>query len=223
MGRFVDLKGQKFGRLTAIEYMGQKCHSSLWRCRCDCGNESIVFGGNLKKGNTSSCGCLFNEMFEMHGLKDTRLYRVWANIKARCYYEKCIDYKDYGGRGITMCDEWKNSFLSFYNWSYSTGYDENAPKWQCTIERIDVNGNYEPSNCKWVTIKEQANNKTNNVYITYKGETKTLPIWAEELDLPYKTLYNRLKRLNWSVEETFERPIGNNGGSRKVLHNKATY
>lgn len=223
MGKFVNLEGNRYGRLVAKEYVGIKNHNSLWLCKCDCGNESIVYYSNLIRGTTKSCGCIFNERNEMHGMKNTRLYRVWANIKARCYYEKCIDYKDYGARGIVMCDEWKNSFLAFHDWAYANGYDENAPKWQCTIERIDVNGNYEPSNCKWATIKEQANNKTNNVYITYKGETKTLPIWAEELDLPYKTLYSRLKYRKWSVEEAFERPIGNNGGSRKVIHNKGTY
>ena len=223
MGKFIDLTGKRYGRLVVKEFLGFKNHSSLWLCECDCGNTSVVYYSNLKRDNTKSCGCIFKEKNEMHGLIDTRLYRIWANIKARCYYKKSVDYKDYGNRGIEMCDEWKNSFFSFYNWAISTGYDENLPKWECTIDRIDVNGNYEPSNCKWATIKEQANNKTNNIYITYKGETKTLPIWAEELDLPYKTLYNRLKRLNWSIEETFERPIGNNGGKRKVLHNKGTY
>lgn len=223
MGAFIDLTGNKYGRLTVKKYIGHKNKNSLWLCKCDCGNESVVLSGNLTRNNTKSCGCLFNEMFEMHGMKNTRLYRIWANIKARCYYEKSIDYKDYGFRGIKMCDEWKNSFLAFYKWAHENGYDENASKWQCTIDRIDVNGNYEPSNCKWATIKEQANNKTNNVYVTYKGVTKTLAIWAEELDLPYKTLYARICTRHWSVEEAFERPIGNNGGSRKVLHNKGTY
>lgn len=223
MGKFVNLEGNRYGRLVAKEFIGNKKHNSLWLCKCDCGNERVVYYSNLIRGNTKSCGCIFNEKYEIHGMKNTKLYRVWANIKARCYYEKCIDYKDYGARGIAMCDKWKNSFIAFHNWAYANGYDENAPKWQCTIERTDVNGNYEPSNCSWVTIKEQANNKTNNVYITYKGETKTLAIWAEELDLPYKTLYSRLKYRKWSVEDAFEKQIGNNGGSRKVLHNKGTY
>ena len=178
---------------------------------------------NLIRGNTKSCGCIFNERNEMHGLINTRLYRIWANIKARCYYKKCVDYNDYGGRGITMCDEWKNSFKSFHDWAFDNGYDEKADKWKCTIDRIDVNGNYEPSNCRWATIKEQANNKTNSLNITYKGETKTLAQWAEELDLPYKTLYARIHSYHWDVIEAFERPIGNNGGSKKVFHNKGTY
>lgn len=223
MGKHIDLTGKRYGRLEAKEFLGTKNHNSLWKCKCDCGNESIVCYSNLVRGNTKSCGCIFSEKNEMHGLKNTRLYRVWANIKARCYYPKCVDYKDYGARGIIMCDEWKRSFLSFHKWAISNGYNENAPKWQCTIERKNVNGNYEPSNCEWVTIKEQANNKTNNAYITYKGETKTLAIWAEELDLPYKTLYARIFTYHWDVKEAFERPIGNNGGSRKVLHNKGTY
>ena len=223
MSKFVDLTNKRYGKLVAKEFVGIKNNNSLWKCKCDCGNESIVYYSNLVRNHTKSCGCIFYNRNEFHGLKDTRLYRVWANIKARCYYKKCNDYNDYGGRGISMCEEWKNSFLCFYKWAYKNGYNEKAEKWQCTIERIDVNGNYEPSNCKWVTIKEQANNKTNNFKVTYKGETKTLAMWAEELDLPYKTLYSRLKYRNWSIEEAFEKPIGNNGGSKKLYHNKGTY
>lgn len=223
MSKRVDLTGKRFGRLVAVEFLEVRKGNSVWKCKCDCGNESEVCYSNLVRGNTRSCGCIFNEKFEMHGLKDTRLYRVWANIKARCYYKKDVDYPDYGGRGIIMCEEWKNGFQTFYDWAMANGYDENAEKWQCTIERIDVNGNYEPSNCKWATIKEQANNKTNSFNITYKGETKTLAQWAEDLDLPYKTLYARIHCRHWDIEEAFERPIANNGGKRKVYHNKGTY
>lgn len=223
MSKRVDITGKRFGRLVATKFLEYRKGNSVWRCKCDCGNESNVCYSNLINGNTKSCGCIFNEIFEMHGLTDTRLYTVWANIKARCYYKKDIDYQDYGGRGIIMCEEWRNSFQTFYDWAMENGYDENAEKWQCTIERIDVNGNYEPSNCKWATIKEQANNKTNNFNITYKGETKTLAQWAEDLDLPYKTLYARIHCYHWDIEEAFERPIGNNGGARKVVHNKGTY
>ena len=214
-----DLAGQRFGNLVAINYVGKKSNNILWHCKCDCGNETDVHYGNLISGHTKSCGC----SREKHGMKNTRLYRIWANMKARCYYKKCVDYKDYGQRGIRVCDTWKNSFVAFNKWAFENGYDENLGKWECTIERINVNGNYEPSNCKWVTIKEQANNKTNNVFITYKGETKTLPMWAEILDLPYKTIYSRIKYRKWSVEDAFETPIGNNGGKRKVCHYKGTY
>lgn len=224
MSKFKDLTGQRFGKLVVIERYGSHKGHSQWKCKCDCGNYSIVTTGNLNSGHSKTCGCSYYESKNIkHGLRHTRLYGVWLNIKRRCYLETKPDYERYGGRGIKMCDDWKNDFASFYEWAYKNGYDENASYMECTLDRINTDKDYSPDNCRWVSNKVQQNNKRNNIILSYKGETKTLSIWAEELDLPYKTLYSRLKYRKWSVEEAFERPIGNNGGTRRVLHNKGTH
>lgn len=129
-----------------------------------------------------------------HGKSNTRLYRIWSNMKDRCYNPNCRNYKHYGGRGIVMCDEWRHDFSAFYEWSMATGYDETAPRGQFTIERNDNNGPYSPDNCRWATIKEQENNKRSNRLVTINGVTKTLSQWCEELNANYRTeLYHQVK------------------------------
>ena len=138
-----------------------------------------------------------------HGLTNSRLYRVWKNIRTRCYNKKSNFYKYYGGKGIILCDEWKNDFKSFHDWAYANGYDENAEYMKCTIDRIDLNGYYEPSNCRWVTSKEQARNRTSNRLIEYNGEKLTLIEWAERLNMHYDKLRHRLD-VGWNVKDAFE-------------------
>ena len=162
--RAIDLTGQRFGRYTVLERAGSDTYrASMWHCRCDCGTERIVRGKNLKSGAIVSCGCyqraVVKDMFTTHNGSKTRLYFVWDGMIGRCYRKKSAHYKDYGGRGITICDEWRHSFETFRDWAMANGYDETAPRGQCTIDRIDANGNYEPSNCRWVTQKEQNGNK----------------------------------------------------------------
>ena len=163
-----DLTGQKFGRLTAIEFRGtNKSGNALWLCKCDCGNETVVRGGSLKNGHTKSCGCLKSEldskkmkkMLTKHGLFNHRLYGVWSSMKERCYNPKGAEYLAYGGRGIDVCDEWKDDFKAFYDWAISHGYDENAPRGQCTIDRINNDKGYNPENCRWVPMLVQASNR----------------------------------------------------------------
>ena len=201
MSQFQDLTRQKFGRLTVIKRVENKNKQTYWLCRCECGNEKEVNAGNLKSGNVRSCGCLRHETVTKHGLRNTRLNQIWRGIKKRCYNSRSYSYYLYGGRGITMCDEWRNDFLLFYNWAINNGYSDSL-----SIDRIDVNGNYEPNNCRWATAKEQANNMRVNRLLTYKGQTYTMSEWCNILNMKYVTLFGRLQR-GWSIEKAFITPI----------------
>ena len=209
MGKPILLtKGMRFGKLTVLEFSHRKKRSNgyyrnYWLCKCDCGNEKIIEESHIKSGHTKSCGCLNIEKFKNfnHGKSNTRLYKIYNDIKKRCLNKNCKNYKDYGGRGITMCDEWLNDFMNFYNWSMENGYKENL-----TIDRIDVNGNYEPSNCRWVTMKIQQNNKTNNHLITYNNKIQNIMLWCMELNLDYYTILQRIKKLKWDIDRVFLTP-----------------
>lgn len=198
-------EGQKFGKLTIIEYHhtekrtypSRTINYEYYKCRCDCGNEILACKQNLKRGDTRSCGCLQREHIRnlnlMHGLGHTRLHNTLYLMLQRCYNKNNLSYKYYGGRGIKICDEWRYDFVNFYNWAMNNGYEDNL-----TIERIDTNGNYEPSNCKWITIQEQQRNKRSNLLLTYKNQTKCLAEWAEEKGLHYSALFHRIKK-GWDV------------------------
>lgn len=181
----------------------------MWLCQCDCGNEVTVSGNRLRSGNTKSCGCLRRELvskrFKTHGAGKTRLYRIWRGMRQRCNNPKHKYYKNYGGRGILVCSEW-DSFEAFHDWADCNGYDESAPSGNCTLDRIDSDGNYCPVNCRFVSMKEQQNNKTNNLNITIDGQTKTLSEWVEEYGINYFTVYNRLER-GWDPELAVTTPV----------------
>lgn len=187
-----DMSGLKFGRLTVIEFVGyDKYRSAQWKCKCDCGNEVIVDGRCLRRSNTKSCGCLNKDSHithpnhKIHGMSGTRIYRIWKAMKARCSNQNDVLY---GGRGIIVCDEWK-SFVPFYKWAIKNGYDENK-----SIDRINVNGNYSPDNCRWSLISEQANNKRNNKRITINGETYNALEWSKITGVSYQTIWKRMKK-----------------------------
>lgn len=201
--RRIDLSGRRFGHLTAISFnRSNEAGTTLWDCVCDCGNKIIVSYNNLISGNTSSCGC----WHEKHGETYTRLYKCWSDMKARCYYKNDYNYKNYGGRGISVSDIWRNSFLAFRNWALSNGYNDNL-----TIDRIDVNGNYTPENCRWIPISEQQSNKRTNVFIEYNGESLTLKQiakkYAEPKGISYKTFWYRLCVAKWDLERCLTQPV----------------
>lgn len=201
---FEDLTGRKFGRLTVLEFHGKdKDRRIQWKCLCECGNETIVTGKRLRNGDTKSCGCLHKEKFThiTHGKRQTRLYSIWRNMLNRCEYKSHIEYSRYGGRGIKVCDEWKD-FLTFYNWAITHGYADDL-----TIEREDVNGNYEPSNCKWATSREQSRNTRRNRILEYNGKKQCVADWEEETGISRSLIQQRIDKLGWSVEKTLTTPV----------------
>lgn len=167
--KLIDLSGQRFHRLTVLRRSEHNTNGGKpkWVCQCDCGNITEVGGSELKSGNTKSCGCWNSESARnrrlTHGMKRTRLYYVWNSMKDRCYNPNNKRYKDYGGRGIRVCDEWLHDFMAFHDWAIETGYDENAPFGQYTLDRANNDEGYYPFNCVWSTISEQNRNKRNVV------------------------------------------------------------
>ena len=212
--KFNDLTNKKFGRLTAINNVYSKNGNMQWLCKCDCGNIIIVDNQSLKRGITKSCGCLAKEIATIthtkHNMSKTRLNSVWDSMKQRCNNPNNSQYRNYGARGIKVCEKWndkQNGFINFYNWAMANGYDENAKFQQCTLDRIDNNGNYEPNNCRWITIKEQSNNRRTNHYITYNNKTHTIAEWSEILNINRYTLYDRINKYNMSIEKAFTKTI----------------
>ena len=211
MNIIYDLAGKKFGRLTAIEYIrGDGKHIGGWICKCDCGNETVVRSHCLRSGRIQSCGCwhkeLMADMKTTHGGSKERLYVVWQDMLRRCERESSDSYDDYGGRGIKVCDSW-HDYLAFKKWMLENGYDESARKGESTIDRIDVNGDYCPENCRVVSMSVQNNNRTDNHTITFCGETKTLAMWAREKGIKPGTLLYRINSKNWTIDEALNAPL----------------
>jgi hypothetical protein len=191
--RLIEMKGKKFGHLTVIDRADNHITKSgrevvMYKCLCDCGNIKNIQGNYLRSGHTKSCGCQNRKVFYEN---QSRLREIWSGMNDRCFNPKCTRYKYYGGRGITVCEEWrgKKGAENFRDWAMANGYSDDL-----TIDRIDVNGNYEPSNCRWATLKEQMNNRRSSVYITYKNETHTISEWADITKIPDYKLRYRYRR-----------------------------
>ncbi|KJW12855.1 hypothetical protein [Levilactobacillus spicheri] len=210
-----DIVGQKFGLLTVIAFdhreihvrpNGKKTYRIYWKCRCECGSVVVRRRDALNNpGHVVSCGCYrtqVNKTFmeqhnpkASHGLSQTRIYKIYYKMRERCYDKNYPQFDLYGGRGIRICSEWLDDFRNFYDWSISHGYSEDK-----SIDRIDFNGNYEPKNCRWADVYQQADNKRNNIVLTHDGITMTMPEWARKIGLPYSTLADR-RRKGKTVEE----------------------
>ena len=197
---FDDITGNRYGNLVVLGFVRKTKYSRIWLCRCDCGNKKEIKEGYLKSG-TPSCGCLSRKALKTtanktHGMSKTRLYTEWKSAIQRCkksYHNSNLYYD----RGITVCEEWLNSFESFRDWALDNNYDDTL-----TLDRIDNNKGYSPDNCRWVTMKEQQNNRRNNVLFTINGETKTMKQWSEYFNIPYGTVKAR-HRKNKPIDELF--------------------
>ena len=200
---FLDLKGQRFGRLTVIGLYDTKNGKSRWLCKCDCGNSCTPTTSNLRSGTSTSCGCVRNERIAKlnlrHGEYNSPLYKKWRQMINRCKPEY-IEAKSYFYRGIGVCNEWKD-FLNFRTWALLNGYQNGY-----SLERKDVNKGYLPENCCWIPLKEQARNKQNTFWIEYRGEKKSLIEWCELLHLKYSKIYKRIHYRHWDIERAFTTP-----------------
>ena len=203
MSKLIDIVGEKYNMLTVVERLpNDHSNSTVWLCKCDCGNYTKVRGKNLKNGAVKSCGCLTKIPYtKTHGKSKTRIYNTWAAMKSRCLNPKDHSYFRYGGRGICVCEEWINSFESFYDWSMKNGYTDSM-----TIERKDNDGNYCPGNYRWATQKEQCRNRSTNAVFEYMGEKHILTEWCEILNLEYKLVHNRIRKHGWSFERAISTP-----------------
>lgn len=208
------VQGDSINFLTMVsdKYLASDGKVYKAKFRCKCGNTKEIVINDVIRGHTRSCGCIQRNYAKMrsskHGETYTRLYGIWCSMKGRCSNSNKLDYARYGGRGISVCKDW-NSFDNFRDWAINNGYSDNL-----TIDRIDVNKGYSPNNCRWATTKQQSRNKRNNIRITFRGETKVLVEWCEQLNLPYGTIETRIHR-GWNGVDALTKPIKNMGGKRK--------
>lgn len=212
--KLVDLVGKKYGRLLVVKKADSIGGHARWLCKCECGNECIVHGSSLKSGNTRSCGCYKREnakkLYSSVRQNDTHLYAVWNGIKQRCRNKNNDSYHNYGGRGINICDEWANSYETFYEWAIRSGYKRGLE-----IDRINCDGDYCESNCRFVTKNAQANNKRNVKLYTIDSVTKSLPQWCIQYDKDYYLVRQRVYKLGWQIKEALTIQKHNRNSKRK--------
>lgn len=204
-----EIKGKKYGKLTAVKVIGKnKSGKFLWLCKCDCGNESVVIQQQLRSGGTKSCGCYQKERMSQRKPYNhrERLYVLWIGIRQRCNNPNNISYPYYGAKGIKMCEEWENNYITFRDWALKTGYDETLPRGEQTIERKNILLGYSPENCTWKTISQQQRNKGNLKRYEYNGELHTLIDWSEITGVEYSLLHGRVSGYGMPIKEAIETP-----------------
>ena len=204
MAKRIEIKeGERYGRLTIIREVEPKRepHKVIRRflCKCDCGKEVVCRLGNIRYGTTRSCGC--HRKYE-RGIYKSRLYRIWTGIIDRCTHKRKTTSKHYALINVSMCNEWRNNFMAFYNWAMKHGYNDDL-----SIDRIDNNGGYYPDNCRWATPVQQANNKSNNIIVTRNGESHTAAEWCNIIGLSYKTFKTRYYTLHLSAYDSIFLPV----------------
>lgn len=210
--KFIDLTGEKFGKWIIVKRdVDTNNKRSRWICKCECGISRSVSSDRLISGRSLSCGCFKRRNYDKYGKERyKRIHGIWRNMNYRCYNKKSKSYKYYGERGVTVCEEWK-TVNPFVEWAINNGYDDNLE-----IDRINPYGNYEPSNCRWITMVEQQNNKTDNVYLEYNGTTKTMAQWSKEYEIRQNVFRKRLLS-KWPLERILHEPIHKNKSS--ILRN----
>lgn len=205
----LDISGEWYGRLFVLSRSTSHKGHTMWECMCECGNTKIVDGYHLRSGESQSCGCLQKERCSVSGKTSNRkhgyyahpLYRVWSGIRDRCCNPNCPGYRLYGGRGITVCRLWRENPAEFVEWGLSNGYKRGL-----SVDRINVNGNYEPSNCRFTTTKVQQRNRRTNRIVELNGEKKTVAEWAEISGNSYWLIWERIRKLHWATEEAIFTP-----------------
>lgn len=206
MPKAIDLTGRKFGRLTVLCASRNKQNKrKYWECVCDCGTHCFAYTHALIRGSVKSCGCSKVQHGGCTGVEE-RLYGVWRGMRQRCYDKNRQNYKNYGGRGITVCDEWRDDYGAFRSWAYQNGYDETMGRSCCLIDRIDNSKGYSPDNCRFVTPKDSIKNRRNTVTATLNGETHTIKEWCDILNKDYNLVRGRMYR-GWNFENAIDLPI----------------
>lgn len=202
----INMANKKYGKLLALSlHHIDKRGKTYWLCKCDCGKETVADGYKIRKGITTSCGCVQANWRKTgpnhsHGLTNSRLYSIWSNIKARCNNPKNYEFKYYGGKGVCICQEWTD-FSAFYEWAINHGYND-----KLTIKRDNVNGNYCPENCKWILPDKQYLNRTDSHFVTAFGKTQTIKEWSDETGIKYGTIERRINAYHWPAERAVSEP-----------------
>lgn len=200
MAHLKDEIGNRYGSLLVVSRAENHGTRAAWACKCDCGNTTIVAGKTLRSGLTRSCGHTRHDGKTFtHGMTHTELYRRWSDMKTRCLYSKREEWDRYGGRGITFCEEW-NDFEPFMEWALSNGYEQGL-----SLDRIDVNGNYCPENCRWIPKERQARNTSKTVYVVFDGEQVPLRDVCERSGADFRRTYWRIRK-GWNLKDALEKP-----------------
>lgn len=207
MSKLNDFTGQRFGMLLVVKREGSTpSRQALWLCKCDCGKETLVTSGNLKRGHTRSCGCYREQvrpnLHRTHGGSGSRLYKIYHGMKKRCYNPKARFYERYGGRGITVCDEWLSGFEVFREWALANGYRDDL-----SIDRVENDGPYAPWNCRWEKSKAQRRNRKDIIAVVFRGEEMCLEDAAKIAGIPYITARKRIKDLGWDIDKALSTPV----------------